>query len=257
MRIGLAQIRSERGDLQGNIDHHLMALENLAPHSVDLVVFPELSLTNYDPDIAGTVAIDAGDTRLDVFQDFADRTGTAVAVGAPLKGAAKPMIALVVFRPGGDRRTIGKHYLHADEAAFFCPANGPAGMLEMALRVGVAICYELSVPEHSGAAVDQGAELYLASVAKTHDGVAAARTSLSATARTYQIPALMVNCVGTCEGKVAGGGSMVIDGAGRLVAQLGDQEEAVLLYDTVRPAGVIPVGRLPGYGEVTETSLPD
>jgi predicted amidohydrolase len=258
MRIGLAQIRSERGNLQGNIDHHLAALEKTATHSVELVVFPELSLTNYDPGIAGDAAIDALDARLDVFQRFADRLGTAVVVGAPLKSPAQPMIAMVVFRPGEDRRVIGKQYLHADEAGFFTPASGPVGVLDMDLRIGLAICYEISVPEHAAKSVGRGVGLYLASVAKTAEGVAAARASLSATARRYTIPVLMVNCVGTCEGKAAGGGSMVIDEAGRLVAQLGGREEGVLLYDTVaHSVAFIPAGNATRPAELPGRALPD
>ena len=83
MKICLAQIRSEKGDLQGNIDHHMMVLRQLDAGAADLVVFPELSLTNYDPDIALDAAIHPQDSRLHVFQKFADTTGMTIAVGVP------------------------------------------------------------------------------------------------------------------------------------------------------------------------------
>ena len=38
------------------------------------MAFPELSLSNYDPEIADAVAITTGDHRLAVFQAFADET---------------------------------------------------------------------------------------------------------------------------------------------------------------------------------------
>ncbi len=64
-----------------------------------------------------------------------------------------------------------------------------------------------------------GATLYVASVAKTPEGVANARATLSRTARQYRVPALMVNSVGTCEGKLAGGTRQIIDDLATRAAQ--------------------------------------
>jgi predicted amidohydrolase len=44
----------------------------------------------------------------------------------------------------------------------------------------------------------------------------------------------MVNSVGTCEGKPAGGNSMVIDAGGKLVQALNASEQALLLHDLKR-----------------------
>lgn len=41
-------------------------LRILEPSSGDLVVFPELSLSNYDPDVADSVAIEPDHRRLDI-----------------------------------------------------------------------------------------------------------------------------------------------------------------------------------------------
>ena len=77
-----------------------------------------------------------------------------------------------------------------------------------------------------------GATLYLASVAKTPNGVAEPCVTLCGTARKHGVPAVMVNSVGTCEGRTAGGCSMAIDPSGRLLVQLGDSDEGLLIYDT-------------------------
>ena len=232
VKICLAQVRSERGNIQRNIDHHRTVLLAVEPGSADLVVFPELSLSNYDPDIAGAVALAPDDCRLDVFRRFADETGTAVALGAPLKTSARPLIAMLVFTPGGDTHVIGKRHLHADELPHFSRSEAGIGILDMRTRIGVAICYEISVAEHAEAALAGGAALYLATVAKTAGGVAEARATLSRTARQYRVPVLMVNSVGTCEGKSAGGGSMVIDHLGSVTARLDSSTEGLLIYDS-------------------------
>lgn len=241
MKICLAQVRSEKGNIQRNVNHHVQVLNVLRPGSADLVVFPELSLSNYDPDVTNAVAIDPDDRRLGVFQRFVDETGTTVAVGAPLRTSGKPLIAMLVFAPGKEVAVVGKRHLHSDETPYFSPSEGDVGVLDLATRIGVAICYEISVAEHAEAVLAGGATLYLASVAKTPNGVVEARATLCETARKHGVPALMVNSVGTCEGKTAGGCSMAIDPSGRLLVQLGDSDEGLLIYDTeARTAAALP-----------------
>jgi predicted amidohydrolase len=242
MKICLAQVESENGDVQRNVEHHMTVLRTLEPDSADLVVFPELSLSNYAPDVASSVAVEPTDARLDVFQRFASETGTTLAVGAPLRTRAKPLIAMVVFAPERAPVVVGKRHLHADEVPYFSPSEGGADVLDLALPIGVAICYEVSVSEHTESLIAGGAALYLASVAKTPVGVTKTQTLLSETARKYGIPALMVNSVGTCDGKPSGGGSMAMDRSGRLLAQLEDSAEGLLIYDAdARTAVAIPV----------------
>ena len=232
MKVGLAQVRSETGAVGRNVRRHLSALRRLDPSAADLIVFPELSLSNYDPGVAAASALSPEDGRLDPLRAFADESGVAVAVGAPLAAEGRPQIAALVFVPGGPPVVVGKRWLHEDEAPFFSPAAPGVSVLGLAVPVGVAICYEVTVAAHAAALVEAGAAVYVASVAKTPRGVTAARAALSETARRHRIPALMANSVGTCEGEPAGGGSMVIGREGRLLRQLNGSDEAVLVYDT-------------------------
>lgn len=253
MKVCLAQISSVPGDVARNVARHLAVLERLPRGAANLVAFPELSLSNYSPDLAGAVALAPDDPRLAPFQRFADAAGTAVAVGAPLRTAGKPHIALLVFAPGQQApHVVGKRYLHADEEPFFAPYAAEPGVLDFGGRVGVAICYELSVAAHTAAVMAQGPALYLASVAKTAQGVAAALETLAATAARHGVPVLMVNCVGTCEGRPAGGGSAAFDAAGRLLARLSPTGEALLCFDT--PVQTATTHALPGQAEEDQAS---
>jgi len=231
MKIGLAQIKSVKGDISHNLEHHLALLNRLSPGDADLVLFPELSLTNYDPDIAESVALEPGDPQIDPLQAFADSTGVAVGVGLPTKTGQKPQISTVVFRPEAARTVIHKSFLHDDEVPYFSAEQAPATLLEMGKRVAIAICYEISVDDHYASAAHQGMEVLLATVAKTAGGMDQARQRLSAKARQLNIPILVANSVGTCEGKVAGGNSMVIRADGTVAYALNSDEEAMLLYD--------------------------
>ena len=58
-------------------------------------------------------------------------------------------------------------------------------------NLALAICYELSVREHTERAVKSGADMYIASVAKFADGVAKALNRLADIAKTYSMPVFM------------------------------------------------------------------
>ena len=49
MRIALGQINTTIGDLAGNVDKMIATVRQAASRDVDLVVFPELSITGYPP----------------------------------------------------------------------------------------------------------------------------------------------------------------------------------------------------------------
>ncbi len=48
-RVAAAQVPSQRGDVERNVATHIAAIEAAARHGVSLLVFPELSLTGYEP----------------------------------------------------------------------------------------------------------------------------------------------------------------------------------------------------------------
>jgi NAD+ synthase (glutamine-hydrolysing) len=50
LRIGLTQINSTVGDFEGNLRKHLSFFEEAVDKKVDLLCFPELSLTGYPPE---------------------------------------------------------------------------------------------------------------------------------------------------------------------------------------------------------------
>lgn len=58
LRVGLAQINPRLGDVEANLELHLATIEDAASQSVELLVFPELSLTGYRlRDLAFDVAL--------------------------------------------------------------------------------------------------------------------------------------------------------------------------------------------------------
>src|SRR5262249_34929443 len=144
-----------------------------------------------EPELARELATGIHDSRLDELQRISDEERVILAAGLPTRADPRPRISLAVFMPGRPRRCYSKGWLHSDEDPFFGPGDRTAGIVGDDPRIALAICYELSVPAHAEAALASVAGVYLASVAKTAAGVAAASTRLSELARRHAILALM------------------------------------------------------------------
>ncbi len=88
MRVCSAQTRPIKGDIPANIDGHLKLLDLAIARKTDAVVFPELSFTGYEPELAQDLATPPDDTRLDVFQPISNRHAVIVCVGTPIQTEA-------------------------------------------------------------------------------------------------------------------------------------------------------------------------
>ena len=58
MRLFLGQTRPIKGDIHHNIENHTKFIELAISHRADMVVFPELSITGYEPTLAKELATD-------------------------------------------------------------------------------------------------------------------------------------------------------------------------------------------------------
>ena len=204
MKIAIAQTKPVKGDIESNILNHERFILKAAELGANAIVFPELSLTGYEPRMAYQLAATAGDGRFSIFDELSVRHRIHVAVGMPLRGAGGIIIAMVIFS-GGERQVYTKEYLHEDELPFFI--NGKNEMLpfEAENKLSLAICYELSMEQHSEKAFRRGSHLYVAGVAKTQAGVESAAAQLSVIAKKYSMVVIMSNCVGTCDDFMCGG----------------------------------------------------
>lgn len=68
MRISAIQMQSDTGNIESNIEKHLKLIEAAVEQDSDIIFFPELSLTGYEPSLSESLATHWTDSRLDVFQ---------------------------------------------------------------------------------------------------------------------------------------------------------------------------------------------
>lgn len=70
MKICLAQTKSEKGKVMKNIQNHLELVERAIELKSDLIVFPELSITNYEPELANELATDINNSIFNSISRF-------------------------------------------------------------------------------------------------------------------------------------------------------------------------------------------
>jgi predicted amidohydrolase len=236
MKIAVAQTKPVTGDIDSNIKSHITLATLAADNGADIIIFPELSLTGYEPSLAKQLATDPEDKRLAVFQQLSDARLISIGAGVPTKTATGIHITMVIFQPGRARQANSKMYLHADEEPFFVSGENLPPLIIKNTPLALAICYEISIPAHSENAHKHGVHLYAASVAKTVKGVEKAWTGLSETAANYGMMVVMSNSIGLCEDGVCGGRSAAWDEGGTLLGQLNDTDEGILILDTATRA---------------------
>ncbi len=232
MKICAAQTRPARGDVEKNIERHEQLIAQAVAERADVIIFPEMSLTGYEPELAADLAMEIDDGRLDVFQKISDTARITIGASAPTKSNGGVCISMILFQPNEARRIYSKQFLHPDEEEFFVPGKKSDGLIHGKLKLALAVCYELSVPEHSRRAFENGANVYFASVAKTAEGVAAAAEDLTEIAKKYSMTVLTANCVGQSSDGECVGNSSIWDGKGRLVGRLNDADEGIIMIDT-------------------------
>ncbi|MCF8278551.1 MAG: GNAT family N-acetyltransferase [Flavobacteriales bacterium] len=233
MRICIAQTRSVKGHVERNIRNHLNFVEEAVEHGSQLIVFPELSITNYEPTLAQQFVTDTDDSIFQPFQELADSHGITVALGAPTKAANGLHISMLFFQAKQERTIYSKQLLHTDELPYFVGAKNRSCFNIAGTNIGFGICYETLQLEHFISAKEQRGKIYITSVAKSESGVEKAVKHFSELSKTYNTPILMANAVGESDNFISAGQSAVWGKDGGLLAQLDHTEQGFIIYDTI------------------------
>lgn len=232
MKICIAQTKPIKGNVSANSEAHIRLIELALTLHTDAIFFPELSLTGYEPELAKKLAINQNDTCLNIFQETSDKHNINIGLGLPTAKESIIRISMIVFQPNKPRKTYSKQQLHSDEFPYFEKGDGQLIIKCNDKNIAPAICYESLQPEHCQNAFKLGANVYLASVAKSANGVEKAFEYYLKLAKQFAMPVLMANCVGYCDNFLSVGQSAVWTKEGKLAGHLDDKNEGILLFDT-------------------------
>ncbi|WBL23873.1 carbon-nitrogen hydrolase family protein [Zunongwangia sp. HRR-M8] len=230
MKIALAQISSIPGNINENLKKHLDFITRAKDAKIDLIVFPELSLTGYEPTLAKSLAFSKSDDRLNLFEDFSSKNNISIALGLPLALGSKLHIAMAIFEPNKEIRFYFKQFLHPDELHFFQPKSNSSIIKIQQKKIKIAICYEVLVEAHLNNINSEKIDFFLASVAKHQIGMKKAENALKMISEKYKIPALLVNSIGKADGMTCYGKSLALNKYAEKISCL-NQEESLLIIN--------------------------
>jgi len=232
MKIGLAQTQSSKGEVQKNIQNHLRIIERAIESNVDLILFPELSITGYEPELAKGLACESNDSIFHPFQELADKNNIIIGIGMPLKAIDGVNISMLIFQPFKERLVYSKSILHDDELPYFLSGKSQPILEVQGKKIALGICYETLQRGHFVKAVESDADIYIASVAKPDRGVSKAHIHFPFMAKEFNIPVLMVNSVGYCDNFLSNGTSSIWNEKGELMEHLDSKNQGLLIYNT-------------------------
>ncbi|KGS14077.1 Carbon-nitrogen family hydrolase [Pseudomonas coronafaciens pv. garcae] len=216
--LAAAQFCSLRGEFKHNLAGHLAFMQRAADLGAHYLLFPELSLTGYEPDLARELALSPDDACMDPIRALAMQLQLVTTVGVPLKGPdGRIEIGALTFTTHGDVISYAKQYLHPGEDAVFSPGSEDCYLHLDQHRIGLCVCADFSHSEHVQRISDGGAWLYAASVLISPGGYAHDAELLAGHAQRHRLPVLMANHGGPTGGWQSAGRSGLWDETGRWV----------------------------------------
>ena len=240
LAVAVAQIATVLGDVAANRRKHLEVIDAARTAGIDVLVFPEMSLTGH---AAGPDTLRLALRREDpLIADIARASGAMCTVFGLIEegSAAQFYNTAIAVRDGAivaaHRKINLATYGRLDDGKHFA-AGRSVDTLDLApdWRAGIMICADLWNPALVHLAAVQGATLLLAPISSAIEAVGADfdnpggwDVNLRFYALTYGLPVAMANRVGR-EGELTfWGGSRILDPFGRTLAKAEGEDEALV-----------------------------
>jgi NAD+ synthase (glutamine-hydrolysing) len=246
MRLALAQINVVVGDLAGNRDRILAALEEARAAGAEAVVLPELAVTGYPPEDLLLRPAFVRAAEASTREIAAAATGIVALVGTPWSTDGELANACAVCEDGEIRALYRKRLLPNygvfDEERYFEPGSEPLVLPLAGVAAGLTVCEDIWEPGPAADLEAAGAELLVnLSASPFHVGKAESREAMLAErARTNGFPLAFCNLVGGQDELVFDGHSVVLDAGGTVLARAPGFEEHLLVVDLGEPGDVVP-----------------
>jgi predicted amidohydrolase len=231
--IAAAQTVPVRGDVGANVDRHLQLVRAAAEEQAEVLVFPELSLTGYEIDLAAGLAFSPADPRLAPLVEAASSHSMTLIAGAPVKLDSRLHIGAFIISPDRSVGLYTKHRLGAFTAGASCDGIVPSaeatvfqpGTLNPLVRFGgntaaVAVCADIGQPSHPRQAAERGTRTYLASMFVIPSEFEQESARLETYAVQHSMTVAFANCGGPSGGLRSAGRSRIWSGTGELLVRL-------------------------------------
>lgn len=227
--LAVAQIASIAGDVTANVNRHVEVTRAAVANSVGLLVFPELSLTGYEPNLAAETAILGTSDVLSPLREVASQAPITLVVGCPLdSGLDRPYLAALAIGSAGID-IYRKRFLHGEEHDFFLPGRESVVITAAERQVGLAVCADIHEPQHDRDLIAAGASVYASGVAIKQASLRRAHDEMSAIAARHGMITMMSNYCQPTGGYDTRGGSGVWDESGKCLGMAADSQEQLVI----------------------------
>lgn len=246
IRIGMAQINPVLGDIEGNVNKIVETIEQAIRAKVELLVFPELTITGYSPQdlLFNDRFIRANLAGLDQIAGHVPDELIAV-IGFIDKIDDKIYNGAAIIRNGQivDKRfkTLLPNYDVFDEKRYFTSAEAnfpvPVSVNGKSFLLGVEICEDLwdanSEVKITRELAEQGADLIvnLSASPFEHNKRAVRQQLILRKIQDLKIPFVLVNQVGGQDEFVFDGNSLALDSAGAVIGWGKEFVESLTSFD--------------------------
>jgi NAD+ synthase (glutamine-hydrolysing) len=261
MKIGLAQINTTVGDLEGNKALILDAYKQLVTEGAEFVLFPELAVCGYPPRDLLFKSRFVSDIEATLQSIAAEIGGVPAVIGTvEARGkeeAGRPFYNSAAWCEDGEIKTMARKCLLPsydvfDEDRYFQPALAPVIYEWKGKRIGITVCEDIwtapCVQTNRRYNVDpltvfaeKGIDLLLnLSASPWHEGKNEAREPLlQFAADRCNCPAVYCNAVGGNDELIFDGGSLIAHPARGLIAGLAAFRAENRVIDIEDPAKVV------------------
>jgi predicted amidohydrolase len=243
LTLALVQMEPALGDLPANLDRMLGFIQEASDEGADLIVFPELALTGYHPELLGERLVRLSRSAKDEpIQRLARAAGEhhAWLVFGFIERRAIPGVvydSIAICSPDGvEIHTYAKTHLSPNESSHYRPGPSLEAIKTHWGMLGVMICTDIGYPEAARVLTLQGANLLIAPSCWTKEDEDIWPVHLQARALDNLAFMAGVNRVGA-EGKLHFiGRSMLVDPRGQILCGLEGKED--ILFATIDLAEV-------------------
>ena len=226
--IGLAQISSIVGDIQGNLQRLRAARTEAGAFGADLLMAPELFLSGYPPEdlVLKPAFQEACRGACEALARETGDGGPAVLVGLPWVEAGKLYNAYALLDGGridGVRFKVDlPNYGVFDEKRVFAQGPSPRPLVFRGVRIGVPICEDIWGPEPVERIAETGGEILLVPNASPYvrDKIAVRRERALARVAQSALPLIYLNMIGGQDELVFDGASFAVNGDGAVCLQM-------------------------------------
>ena len=236
MIVGVVQIRLFP-DLERNLSSIKRWIARAADQGVDILNFPETSLTGYIYDAFLKVREEDVLRSIDQLKKITQELGISIILGTPFWEDNHMYNSVVVLLNDGRQYVYHKNNLVAYENDYFSVGHEILTFQLNEFTFGTIVCRDQSFPELARSNKEAGAQVLFISCAHFYSPNEARlkidknRALPIARASENQLFVCKANSIGTIQGRINLGHSIIVGPNGIVLSEAGETQEELLVID--------------------------